>query len=265
MIEAGTVPELKGVFQRLYEDAIQRIQRYTLIREQVDAATRAYSDLVNSPKNIPMSDTANPMTPLDQLSVTASATLQGMWYPGERSWKKACEWAIAEAMEAHVSKQATGTVDDLMEHAAAGAAAEEPVANDGDQEEILPNQLAAGLPRRTAGRRGPRGYPGAWSPSQGEKGTADNGRSFWHPLPGGLGPETFSPRKLRKAAVTDPEPSAFTNYVAQLRAARGDLGSAEWPRLTTANGGRRGSGESDDSMLAASRSLPALPKGRGML
>merc|ERR1711972_808181 len=43
-----TVPKLMGVFERLYQDSIQRIQRLGLIRERMVLANRAYSAVVDA-------------------------------------------------------------------------------------------------------------------------------------------------------------------------------------------------------------------------
>merc|ERR1719217_682414 len=106
IMEAANVPKLKGVFERLYQDAIQRIQRLGLIRERMLIANKAYSNIVNA---IVSKDEEAVLKPdaipdLDRLSSTAAATLSGMWYHTDFLFRNTCEYAIAQGVESSIMK-----------------------------------------------------------------------------------------------------------------------------------------------------------------
>lgn len=267
IMEAKAGPKLKGVFERLYQDAIQRIQRLGLIRERMLIANKAYSNIVNAivskgdkgmdPMSIP---------DLDRLSSTAEATLSGMWYNTDFLFRNTCDYAIAQGVESSLMKSQKLSLSEVID-ASSNPDAIMPI----DEDPNSPGYKARrrGSDRPTNRRGGERGK------STGHPGTTTGGdasHAFWD-LPGGIkGPK--SPRTLRKEQLSDPAPSSFASYIAALREARGDLRSDEWNRVQMQERIPKAS-KSDGiellpktlkaSVSTGSRSLPILPKGRGIL
>merc|ERR1740123_1952371 len=208
--------------------------------------------------------------------------------PSDYLFRHACEYAIAQGVDAGLLKGQKFCLADLFE---AYTGEHEALADwkDGvccpleggspDKEDFPSKKFSPHWSghRRLPGRRGSRPdghhhYPGT---------AGCEGRVFWNPLPGGLESTTRSPRALRRAHLADPEPSKFANYIQALREARGDPGTGgdEWPRC--AKPSRRASKAGDllygtpprtlkaacyekggGGSLEHSRSLPALPKVR---
>eukprot|EP00927_Polykrikos_kofoidii_P067392 TRINITY_DN62885_c0_g1_i1.p1 TRINITY_DN62885_c0_g1~~TRINITY_DN62885_c0_g1_i1.p1 ORF type:complete len:837 (+),score=170.91 TRINITY_DN62885_c0_g1_i1:366-2513(+) len=266
MMEVGSVPKLKGVFERLYQDAVQRIQRIGLIRERMILASQAYDVVVdamtsNSPPQDPL-QAADGSTDLQRLNDTASAVLQGMWYHTDYLFRHACDYATAQGVEASVQKGGRSTLNDLMDSV--------------EDEEVplssSPNPEAMSRSRRRGdrlpGRRGERPRMCASA--------SESGKAFWHqPEPGGLS-NPMTPRQMRKLNVQDPGNTSFTSYVAALREARGDLRHDDWPNCPRQVPEKRcrGSDKLDVILnlpgkasrgLAPSQSLPALSKGRSVM
>eukprot|EP00747_Dinoflagellata_sp_TGD_P162858 gnl/TRDRNA2_/TRDRNA2_180943_c0_seq1.p1 gnl/TRDRNA2_/TRDRNA2_180943_c0~~gnl/TRDRNA2_/TRDRNA2_180943_c0_seq1.p1 ORF type:complete len:896 (+),score=200.10 gnl/TRDRNA2_/TRDRNA2_180943_c0_seq1:117-2690(+) len=293
MCEAGSSgPKLRGVFERLYQDAMQRVQRLGLIRERVAVANRAYTaamsaarsprpfsenqDFDGGPRRLPSSGGLEATPDLKKLSMQAQNALRGMWYHTEYLFRHSCEYAEAQGVEA--SAQFAHTFSgDLLE-----AAAELDDLNDSSQE--LPGKPRRGGTDRLPGRREQRPQRTLF----GQDGRAGrDSQIMWHSLPGGPPPGAGtmasmdfnrrmprSPREMRRQKLEDPEPTSFTAYVAALRDARGDLGDHEWPRCSRTPEPRILKKSFDKSLkatltdggnMSVSRSLPALPKGRGLL
>jgi len=274
IMEAKNVPRLQSVFDRLYQDALQRIERLGLIRERMLIANKAYSNIVNAL----VSDQAEGIGPeqipdLDRLSSTAAATLSGMWYHTEFLFRNTCEYAIAQGVESSIMKSQKYTLSEVME----AANTDDKISFDqGDDDPNSPNYKARRrggsgsgndrLPGRRGGDRPGKNYPGA--------GAGGDGRAFWS-LPGGVGKGPKSPRMERKGCLSDPDPSTFSSYIAALREARGDLKSDEWNRVPLPERNPKLTRSSDAvefhpktlkaSVSSGSRSLPILPKGRGIL
>lgn len=266
IIEAKNVPQLKGVFERLYQDSIQRIQRLGIIRERMLIANKAYSNVVNNLVSKPSNAALNPetMPDLDRLSSTAAATLSGMWYNTEFLFRNTCEYAIAQGVESSIMKSQKVSLSEVMDAASVNKGGiNEPAYDDVNSPNYHARPRAGNrLPGRRGGDRNSKDYPGAT--------TTGDGNAFWHPMPGGID-KPRSPRALRKERLADPEPSSFSSYVTAMREARGDLTPAEWPRCTLPERkAPRGDGMEfapktlKASISGGSRSLPALPKGRGM-
>lgn len=247
-------PKLKGVFERLYTDAVQRIQRYNLIQDQVVLANKIFVAAANA---IAGNEEAGELPDLERLNATAQAALRGMWYHTDHMFKSLQEYAVSKGMDATSAsmRAAKPSIEEMME-----------AALDEDFDDVL--DLDEGPRPRPAGRRSDRApkYPGAVG-----------NRAFWNPLPGGVGPPPKSPRDLRNKILQDPEPTPFTAYVAQLKEARGDMGRDEWRRAAAAKPDRikpASANKKLDALLAfprkppaasglsGSQSLPALPKGR---
>mmetsp|Transcript_15300 Transcript_15300/g.25009 ORF Transcript_15300/g.25009 Transcript_15300/m.25009 type:complete len:1089 (+) Transcript_15300:84-3350(+) len=95
-------PVLKGVFERLYSDAIQRIQRYGLIRQQMLLANKTYASIVDTISTD--SEEAKKIPDFDSLNDTTDSTIKGMWYQTEYLFRRACEYAMAQGVEASLIK-----------------------------------------------------------------------------------------------------------------------------------------------------------------
>lgn len=95
-------PVLKGVFERLYSDAIQRIQRYGLIRQQMLLANKTYASIVDTISTD--SEGAKKIPDFDSLNDTTDSTIRGMWYQTEYLFRRACEYAMAQGVEASLIK-----------------------------------------------------------------------------------------------------------------------------------------------------------------
>lgn len=274
IMEAANVPKLKGVFERLYQDAVQRIQRLGLIRERMLIANKAYSNIVNAiaskegealdPKDIP---------DLDRLSGTAAATLSGMWYHTDFLFKNACEYAIAQGVESSIMKSQKLSLSEVIEAGSGNGSPPDALGTDPNNPDYKPRrQKKSSRPNDrpmhpVAGDRPGKALPGVTCGGPGD------GHAFWHPMPGGLSKGTKSPREIRKGHLADPEASSFSSYIAALREARGDLKSDEWSKVPLPERKilKSEGVEFQPKTLKASvaggnaRSLPVLPKGRGML
>lgn len=254
--------QLSGVFERLYTDAVQRIQRYCLIRSQMVSASKAATEMVSalSHKQEVSFDGEDKVPDLDRLSATATSALHGMWYSTDFLFRRACTYAMAQGVEA-VGKQHASSVTNIMEDA--GQWIQRPIGQEGDPFTRVRKRGVRHTERCPPCRNGSRQSPKLVEGSPFE-------------------PEPRSPRKLRQEKVMDPEPTAFTAYVAGIREARGDLGPDEWPQLepypSGASAGRAGlvgnlraeqaskiKDKQLEKRISASQSLPALPKGRALL
>jgi len=268
IIEAKSPPILKGVFERLYQDAVQRMQRLGLIRERMLIANQAYSKIVNALVSNSGTEIGPDALPdLDRLSDTAAATLSGMWYHSEYGFRNACEYAIAQGIEAAIMKSQKMSLSEVMD--SAGLENDGSPIDPGDDDPNSPNFKArrrAGGSDRLPGRRGGDRPAGKYLPGST---TGGGSHAFWHPLPGGISKEK-SPRATREGHLADPDPSSFSSYIANLRQARGDLKSDEWNRvpLPERKSVPKGDGvefypKTLKASVSGSRSLPVLPKGRG--
>jgi len=247
IIEAkGGSTKARGVFERLYQDAVQRIQRLGLIRERMMMANRAYSNFVNT--FVDRSKGPDAVPDLERLSSTAEAALSSMWYHTEFLFRNACEYAITQGVE-HSLLRGQTSLQEIIDAASAEA--------DGSSQTTRSLEASPESKRRKQHR-----------------GDRLPGRRGGERL-GYLGLETGpprSPRRIRRDKLDDPEPTQFAEYVAQLREARGDTKS-------DSRGVERKLVKNPDgidfypkTMKAAtmdradrSNSLPALPKTRSLI
>eukprot|EP00933_Yihiella_yeosuensis_P016737 TRINITY_DN14184_c0_g1_i1.p1 TRINITY_DN14184_c0_g1~~TRINITY_DN14184_c0_g1_i1.p1 ORF type:complete len:1300 (+),score=351.95 TRINITY_DN14184_c0_g1_i1:140-4039(+) len=259
-------PGLKGVFERLYQDAVQRIQRYGLIRQQMIMANQAYAAVVSAMTQEKGQDGGPEEVPdFERLQSTTSATVRGMWYQTETLFKRACEYAMAQGVEASLLKAQRGSMADVMGMEDIGQGF---VGGGGDDESVyqvtrMPNRLPARRSDRTQFQR--IGDPMKSVP------TAFGGR------------DVPAPEKLKKFRPSEPfsEPTPFTSYVAALREVTTDSAkeAEAWVRedrkssnktLNTLKAACAGGNVATGSpQLGAgnplSRSLPQLPRGRNVL
>jgi len=250
--KAAAPPVLKGVFERLYQDAVQRIQRYGLVRDQMLMANKAYSAVVAA-LEAKDGQAGEEMPDLDRLNATTAATVNGMWYHTEYLFRRACEYAMAQGVEASLLKTNKGMMSDYPE--AWGNLANEGF---GDEQALK----AARRPDRLPARRSER--PGGPRPGGGEVRSHGGSPSSPHkPL-----------RKLPQHPSDGAEPTPFTSYVAALREARGDSPKEDWTEARKLERKIKSELLSDfpktlkgavaSPPLGTSNSLPALPKGRTM-
>jgi len=276
--EAG----LRPVFRRLYQDAVQRLQRFAMIRQSVKSMNKAIlAGQDGGQGSVPPPD-------LEHLNVTAAAALSGMWYGSGYIFKRMCKYAASHGVE-EITKSHTTSLVELL-----GSA---PSAEDTDAAPQAPESAGIhGRPLCTPPRANLERLPGRRSERF--------PRTLGHPLPGGVtasdglfaklskgrGDRARSPRQqqLRQAQLDDPEPTPFTSYIASVKEARGDLQGSDWARAslkkqaagerpprTDALGeggkgvkvahGPAGSRGSAKGGLLGARSLPVLPKIRGAL
>lgn len=236
IMEAGLArnpPVLKGVFERLYSDATQRIQRYGLIRQQMLLANKAYAAVVEAVA----SEEEQQWPDFERLNDTTDATIRGMWYHTEYLFRSACEYAMTQGVEATLVKSQQNLVSEF--------------------EEKVQESFSPAAPRREK-------PPGP--PRRQERGIK----------------EEASRRSELPSKRRPDEPTPFMSYMAALREVQGQLAKEvvqslpEKPRH-----GTRALDEfrtlkdacdrppmalptSTTSSLATSRSLPALPKTRGL-
>jgi len=260
----GSGPKLKGVFERLYQDAIQRIQRLGLIRERMVLANHAYDAVVVAmqggapPRN--MAEVTSGAPDLARLNATAGASLRGMWYHTDFLFQNACDYAMAQGVEASAMK---GT----------GHASLEELMDDDELCEMESPDLSRRPGNRPGVRRGgrPKPLPGAY-------GGGNDSKAFWQ-MPAGLN-GSMSPRQMRKLNIRDPVNTSFTSYVAAIREARGDIRPDEWPNCERR---RPKKGERDPDRIGSlvnlpgkgvsnspkgmsnSQSLPSLPANRSLM
>jgi len=104
-------PVLKGVFERLYSDAIQRIQRYGLIRQQMLLANKTYASIVDTISTD--AEEAKKIPDFDSLNDTTDSTIKGMWYQTEYLFRRACEYAMAQGVEASLIKAQQSLVSEF--------------------------------------------------------------------------------------------------------------------------------------------------------
>lgn len=199
--------QLRGVFERLYEDAVQRISRSNLVLHHLMTGKRAFAKLAQD-------QDVGFTAALQQLNETVSATLKGMWYNSEYVFRHVCQYAMEKgAEESFACKDNTGSVTDFLQEELFG------------EEDVLSWQQRP--PNRLPGRRGeqrPSGANGLRPAYPGTLGGA--GKTLWHPMPGGVNPPDISPRQMRKKHLVNPESNPFTEYVASLREARGEAPSS---------------------------------------
>ncbi|CAK9102646.1 unnamed protein product, partial [Durusdinium trenchii] len=105
-------PVLKGVFERLYSDAIQRIQRYSLIRQQMLLANKTYASVVDA-ISATDAEEAKKIPDFDAVNDTTDSTIRGMWYQTEYLFRRACEYAMAQGVEASLIKAQQSLVSEF--------------------------------------------------------------------------------------------------------------------------------------------------------
>jgi len=246
VIEAGTTVRLKGVFERLYDDAMQRIQRLDLIRDRMTLASQAYA--IASGEAL---DHSAAIPDLDQVSDEAAVALRGMWYHTEYLFRHACEYAMSQGVEAYAVLGARPSLTELVETTKLGDRGPPAGARGPAAERFQEN-------RQRAGHRGLRRAP-RWP-------NFSDGRALLRQFQSGpLGPGAGqAASRAARDIPSQEEPGAFAAYVAALKEAGGNPRRDEW----AAGQRRKPSYPRLDTLLkdslAPSHSLPALPKGRNV-
>lgn len=229
IVEAGSGPRLKGVFERLYEDAVDRINRLGIVQEHMVMANKTYNAVMAAISNKDPTAGAGQIPDLQRLNATTSAAVRGMWYHTEHLFRRTCAYAISQGAEASVLKSGRGGVSDMVDYVAA---------QEGNMYAFDDDGLGKLSRRgdRVPGRRG-----GERSRGQGLT-QMGNGSLF----------------RKTKGQMVEQEPMSFASYLGALREARAEFTQEEWPRATK----RRESLSNKLGGLVGSQSLPALPKGR---
>eukprot|EP00930_Biecheleria_cincta_P037335 TRINITY_DN25606_c0_g2_i1.p1 TRINITY_DN25606_c0_g2~~TRINITY_DN25606_c0_g2_i1.p1 ORF type:complete len:1219 (-),score=344.00 TRINITY_DN25606_c0_g2_i1:511-4167(-) len=264
LMTAGTrgPPVLKGVFERLYQDAVQRIQRYGMIRDQMLLANKAYQQVADAISQSPGFESAeDDSMDFERLSATTNATIRGMWYHTEYLFRRACEYAMSSGVEASLLRNQQRGLNDSFDMGL----------QDGSggygQESYKVQKARERLPARRSDRPGREPAVSRSPPAPASHGA---------PAPGAGAPP--SPARFQKPRADGSEPTPFTSYIAALREARGDSPKDGWTKMEKklaksdlVDGGfnpKTLKGAVADSLkslsssppLGASRSLPALPK-----
>lgn len=264
------VIRLKGVFERLYQDSIQRIQRLGLIRERMVLANRAYSAVVDAMVDNRPADDSIP--DLSRLNATTSAALRGMWYHTEYLFRHACEYAMGQGIEASLLKGNRPSLGDIMDDDN-----DDPLA---EGREALRDQSTTRQVRRPARLGGDR--PLARRTERPGVATGQRG----HPLGGqhSSAQAAWSLKRVQTAApdfAKDSVTTSFATYMSAMKDASSTDGwvSDDRQAATRLRGARppglvASEGEKLDVLLATkngmkiackSESLPVLPKGRSLL
>jgi len=257
-------PVLKGVFERLYQDAVQRVQRYGLIRERMLAANAACSQIVAALGDQHPKDDAEAVPDFERLNATAQAALRGMWYQTDYLFRATCAYAMSQGVENSLLKVHRDTLTDLID-----------TSEDTDLAFPLDEYPRKAYPRLKARREG--------RPNRiGGSNAVGSNREWSQGYQTGAG-SLRSPQPTRKQHLqhVDPESTSFSQYVAALAESRSDFRDdralEDWPKSRDKKKlldprydtfdtlkeaceprARGGIGKG----LATSQSLPALPKGR---
>jgi hypothetical protein len=249
--------DLRPVFLRLYQDAMQRIQRFAIIRETVKATSKAYMEIAETGCGPGLDPSPSPETgpglgrvwpykgsfppELERLNATAQAALNSMWYHADHSFRRMCDYAVLQGVEALLTKSHKASLDELMATSMA-----EDTDNPRDASEVPEGRMgetwhASRGGRETRGRlpgrrsERPRGFPLAASHQMSCSDGFATQKVLSSALATGAGgqPER-SPRHqhIRKAQLMDPDPTAFATYLAAVKEARGDLQPEEWARAS---------------------------------
>lgn len=98
LMEAKTGKSLKNVYERLYQDALQRMQRVALILEQKAEAKELYFASVVAAKKLKGSQAHAPPPDLDRLTDAALTAIHGMWYHYDILFRNICEQSTAQSV-----------------------------------------------------------------------------------------------------------------------------------------------------------------------
>jgi len=237
LAEARDGPKLKGVFNRLYQDACQRITRYGMVRERVLLANKAYSAVLSAittgddPKSLGVPD-------FERLNETTKATLQGMWYHSDYLFKRCCEYAMTQGVEPHL-------LQSQHDH--------EPLEDTGvGIDDEMPRAKPRGVDR-LPGRRGdrPRGAPSTPSKHDFEE-APTSFKAYMAAMQQAAGAalgKASPDKKSWKTALVPVDGGSSPDAFKTLKAACAPSSAGSGVTIS----------------LSTSRSLPALPRGRGMI
>merc|ERR1719235_841242 len=98
LVEVRAGPHLKNVYERLYQDALQRMQRLALILEQKAEAHKLYLASVSSSKKVKGSTPQVAAPDLERLTDEALVAIQGMWYHYDIMFRRVCEQNQAQSI-----------------------------------------------------------------------------------------------------------------------------------------------------------------------
>merc|ERR1712054_503346 len=98
LIEAKTGQKLKNVYERLYQDALQRMQRLALILENKAEASKLYFEGMSSAKKIKGAAAHAAPPELEKLTESAMLAIEGMWYHYDILFRRVCESTAAQTI-----------------------------------------------------------------------------------------------------------------------------------------------------------------------
>uniref|UniRef100_A0A7S1RKR8 Uncharacterized protein n=1 Tax=Alexandrium catenella TaxID=2925 RepID=A0A7S1RKR8_ALECA len=248
--EARGQQRLKGVFERLYQDACQRITRYSLIRERL-LASNALCNQVMAALSTRQAEDGSEVPDFERLNATASAALGGMFYHTDYLFRATCQYAMSQGVENTLFKVRRDFNDF------------DPNASE-DTEQPDHDEARRHGPHRLPGRRSERPRKGGGQPASPRTGST-----------------SVSPAKLKKASPLAEEHASFGQYVQSLKDANMEeewrpkagrdkkmmlSSSGDFSTLKAAvlEKGKDGGRANKGAGLVASQSLPALPKGRSL-
>jgi len=91
--------DLVNVYERLYQDAVERLQRSALTLEQRIEASKLYYAGITANNSHKGPAVRAPPPKLDQLTEAACTAIHGMWYHYDILFKRVCERSTAEALK----------------------------------------------------------------------------------------------------------------------------------------------------------------------
>jgi hypothetical protein len=99
LVEVKAGPHLKNVYERLYQDALQRMQRLALILEKKAEANKLYFASVADAKKIKGSAAHAAPPDLERLTDAAVVAIHGMWYHYDILFRRVCEHSAAQSVK----------------------------------------------------------------------------------------------------------------------------------------------------------------------
>merc|ERR1711998_557585 len=99
LIETKAGPRLKNVYERLYQDALQRMQRLALILEKKAEANKLYFASVAATKKLKGASAHAAPPDLEKLTEAALVAIHGMWYHYDILFKRVCEHSASQSVK----------------------------------------------------------------------------------------------------------------------------------------------------------------------
>jgi len=259
LAEAKEGPKLKGVFERLYQDACQRIVRSGMVRERVLLANKAYSAALTA-INTGDDPKTHGVPDFERLNETTKATLKGMWYHSDYMFKRCCEYAMTQGVEPQLLKTQH---EHELEDTGVGLDEEMPRTLRNMRSGLATDRLAT-RHHHQHHRERPRAAPPA-SASVAGTSARSPAADLYEP---DSGPTNFKAymQAMRDAQAASLAATAAAKASQERRLYKQDSSSSTdmYKTLKAACGAPGSAGNTALGSLSSSRSLPALPKGRSI-